>query len=196
MAFNISDFRATLNRYNGFSKPSNFEVLISAPPNISEIMPARDLRFFCEQCTMPGFQYSTDSVYQDGIGYSENRPVGYQINPLTLTFLSDQKSTIYQFFYEWLKQISQFDLQDPSNQPLNIESYLFDFPSNYATNDMSIYQYDNTGKKIREFNILNAFPKTINSFDVNWSNRSDFQRIVVEIEYRRWSTRIESQIQN
>lgn len=190
MAFNISEFRANSNKIGGFAKPYNYEVVITNPDIENANIQSEDLKFFCEQCTVPGFQYLTDSVFHDGIGYSESRPIGYQINPVVFTFLSDQKSKIYQFFYEWLKQISKFDLQSAAGNPLRSDPFLFQLPETFAKYDMTILQYDTKGAQTREFKLINAYPQTINSFDLNWGNKSEFIRVIVEIQYRRWQTKI------
>lgn len=195
MAFNINQFRATLDSYDGFAKPSNFEVLITKPETVVRELKVDELRFFCEQCTVPGFQYGIETIYHDGIGYPESRPNSYQVNPVNLTFITDQKSLVYQFFYEWLKQISKFDAER-ERIGNSLENYLFELPETYTLNDMLIFQYNNVGEKIREFKLLYPYPKTINSFDLNWSSGSEALRITIEIEYRRWISKYANQIQN
>lgn len=187
MPFNISDFRATTNKYKGFTKSSKFEMLI---PNLEDIgvLPPRDLRFFAAGITMPGFQFGTDSVLHHGIGFPEERAVAYEINPVIVEFLVDQEQKVYQFFYEWLKKISNFDLSPNASQSYLIEPFLFSLPETY-TAQIQINQFDETAKVIREFYLYNAYPKTINSFDLNWSSVNQIQTLIVEFEYRRWSTR-------
>lgn len=193
MPFNISDFRSTIAKNNGITKTTNFEVLV--PNNVNpelDLITNDDLTFYATNVTMPGFQFEIDSVLHHGIGYPEQRPVGYSINQVDITFLVDQDQKVYQFFYEWLKKISNIDLTPRSSLPS--ESSVFSLPENYTDGDMTITQYstiqgeEGKPKPIRRFTLIKAYPKTINSFDLAWNSTNTFQTILVEFEYKRWTT--------
>ena len=66
------------------------------------------LQIRAESAKLPGVLIQTSDVNRVGIGPTQKMPFNAQFTDTSITFVSDSKGEIYNYFYTWLNSIFDF----------------------------------------------------------------------------------------
>lgn len=168
MTFNINRFRAQLGSEP--ASPNKYEVRILSAPDFLQFFNKDELRFRVEDAEFPGRIIAT-SEWKD---YGPTRKIAYgsMYNDVNLQFVVTDKMTEKFFFDEWHRYITD------DNNGSDIEYY-----DNY-TGTIEIAQYDREGNQIYAVQLKEAYPVTLQSMPLSWSNTNQYHKIAVDIAYR------------
>lgn len=190
--FNLSNFRSTINKYNGLAKPHLYVVTISPPQALTgqNGSVASDLRFFCDAAELPGISVMTTDVRHYNYGPSERKPYAPVFVDTNLTFMLDNKGQILEFFHTWMQNVIDFNggrgiAGDAVNGAFPYEVHY----SDEYTTTITISQFDQHENEIIVYELLSAYPLTINSVPTNWAQANDVERLNVAFTYRSWQTK-------
>lgn len=166
-------------RQNSVARTNYFEITFSAPKILAGegSATARKISLYAEGASLPGlFLQTDDSIKRFGIGPQEHVPYSAQTNNTTINFIGDGKGEIYKFFYNWIQGIVRSDYvvtsQNVSRNGLS--PYEVEFKSEYAQT-IVIRTFNEQGDTIFEYELREAFPKSIADVSLNWSESSMMQ---------------------
>ena len=201
MAFNIQNFKENLNSY-GYIKTNKFEVFVQAPKfmsnktlrvnnretNINDLNNL--LRYRIEQVRIPGINLMSTDVVRYGIGTSVRTPYSAQFFDTTFSILVDRNTDLWDFWYNWLNGIFNFNGQEPNGNNIfeggRIPTYTTEYKENYAT-AMMIVLYNDTKEVVKTINLYDAFPTSIGQIPLAWNDTQDLMRLAISITYSNYS---------
>ena len=128
----------------------------------------------CESAELPGKTLLTQDVKVYGPGFKV--PYQTQYTETTLTFVCTNEFYERKLFERWMEAIMPTDT--------NNLRYSKDEDTRYMTN-IQIIQYDDFIKKIFIIELLDAFPISIASQPLSWSEEG-FHRVSVQFTYQKY----------
>ena len=161
----IADITADINSITGHGR----EETRTSNPAIS-----RYLALQCESAELPGKTLLTQDVKIYGPGFKV--PYQTQYTETTLTFVCTNEFYERKLFERWMEAIMPTDT--------NNLRYSKDEQTRYMTN-IQIIQYDDFIKKIFIIELLDAFPISIASQPLSWSEEG-FHRVSVQFTYQKY----------
>lgn len=179
--FNINDFKATLNIYDGPAKSDLFSVELAGPENT--VMPVSDLRFFCQAITVPGINLELVEYLPNGYGMPFSMPMKITPERLNCTFMVDSRHAITKFFHEWMKKIINYDISAGFFTETNGRyPYEIGYRKDYITT-MNVKHYStNDQNKYYLYTFYNVFPTELGTETLDWSS-NDYSRLTVNFSY-------------
>lgn len=193
MAFNIANFKSTVNHYGGFQKTNKYKVQFLPPPIMMPQMAVfRDLEYFAEQALLPGVNFETHDVRRYGYGPMEKRPTGHVFNDFVVVFTGDGYSKVHKAMYEWLSAISPFDMSlgITTDRP-----YLVAYKDTYVT-DLHVKTFNEKGFEQNTLDteyepnldivLREAFPIAISDVGLGWSDHNNYVKFTVHFAYTDW----------
>ena len=201
MAFNIESIRQNISSL-GYAKRNKFEVFIQAPKilensllnvfsrEINVFNLNRILRYRIEQVDVPGVSLLSSDVKLYGVGPTHKMPYNAQYLDTTFSILLDKNTDIWDFWYNWINSIVNFNGAESSGNSLffsgTLPSYSVKYKDDYSTN-MMIVMYDDQGNEIKKINLYNAFPSSIKQIPLSWDDNTNLLRISVSITYSSYT---------
>lgn len=177
MAFNVSDFAASVGKY-GVAKASHYECRINFPRGGGILNPGQDLSMRAESVEMPGRSIQAAS-YRD---YGAPREIGYAslYTPITITFLCSSDMKERRLFNQWQDLI----IGDHRVAEGHAGGKSFDvgYYDDYVAS-IIIAQYDETGKKRFNVQMLEAYPRTVNATTLSYAS-DELIKLTVQFQYR------------
>lgn len=165
---NITDF---ISSFKGeLARSANFEVFIQD----MQIAPFR-----CEATELPSRNFAT--VDQKTYGPVEAFPVQTFFDKIILNFICSDNMIEKKFFDTWMNQISSMSGATGSGVKFD-----FEYKDNYRKN-ITIKQFDVTGKMSYGVTLLEAFPVSINALSLRWDNANMIHKLPVTISYRYYN---------
>jgi hypothetical protein len=130
----------------------------------------RKIGLFCDNAQLPGTQILSTPARTFG----EIREVPYELSydPITLTFYIDNEWQVKRFFDVWRESVF-----DPVTR---VAGYYNDF-----VRDVTIYCYNKEDKKVYTIKLLDAYPKTIGSVQLDYGIK-DVPKLSVTLQYQKW----------
>lgn len=170
MSFNLSRFRAQVKDW---LRPYSYEVIIQ-PPGASSVG-GRQITLRTEAVTLPGGTFMTvDNFKPYGSGLVLNIPYAQNVQEITCTHTVDSKGEMFQRFYDWMDSIA--DVNDDRNFTAG---YYYDY-----VRTMQILLYDLKGRRVREYELLEAFPMAVSQTPMSWASAQEVTKIEVTYRYR------------
>ena len=189
--FNVSDFSAIV-RKNGLMRTNKFLVRIPYPvgfENSRELKnTSRYAELWCDGAAIPGINIKSSEVRRYGYGPTEQFGVAPQFDPITLTFISDNKAAVHAFFYKWTKLISNHDMRtggiDHTGAGVisNQRTYELQYKNTYVS-DIEITVFSEDGSETMKVTLRNAYPTSLGDVQLNWTDTNDFVRLVISLAY-------------
>ena len=192
--FNIETFKAKVKDRNGFMRNNRFLMTFPTPTGLFSRSGAwavnRDIEFWCESVTLPGYQLMTHDVRRWTYGPSEKRPFAPNFTPLQCSFLVDNKGDIMNFFHDWLQSIIPHDTDQGINAPSRFGGLPYEvrYKVDYVT-ELNIYTYSETGEPIQNIVCKEAFPSSIVDIPLSWGDTNNVVRLQVTFDYLDWFSR-------
>jgi hypothetical protein len=169
MSGSIADFKASFD--TELARPSRFDVSIPIPLGmIPYRKDARRLTLRCEMAELPGRSITTTPMKVYGV--VEQFPYMSSYGDISLTFIVGDDMAEKKFFDAWLEWI---------NPTIN---YNLKYKADYAV-ALRINQYDIQNQVSYSVDLLDAYPKTINQMDLNWSS-DGYHKLTVTFAYTSW----------
>jgi len=168
----------TINNFLGsfttdVARPARFDVTIPVPLSLAfYIGTGKNLTFRCETAQIPGRTLET-ATKKMGSAPIEKFPYHSNYSEITLDFIISDDMSEKIFFDAWMELIN------PTTD------YNFQYKNNYAV-DISINQYDVSGRLSYAAGIIEAFPIDVNQLDVSWSNPNSMHKLSVVFAYKQW----------
>ncbi len=188
MAFNVSDIKANINKYEGPMRTSHFSVAITPPIGLTNRvnesdtgLSARDLVYLAEAAELPGISLQTTEIKQMGYGLVDKRPYKSSFVDTNIRFVEDSNADSISFFHMWLDSIAGF--ADRSNDGKDQMMY----PDEYQTT-IEVTQYDKTGEKSMICSLYKAYPLTITPIALDWASQNEAAKFLVTFAYESWNT--------
>jgi hypothetical protein len=180
--FNINDFKTSIDSL-GVLLSNKYEVNFEAPKYIRDLNKYSNTKLMtirCESVSIPGFDFaSKDGPPRMGYGAIEKHPYVPGFSGISLTFLMDSKSEIYNFFYDWTMHIVNFNGKGGSNYRDSNNAwkpYEVGYKDDYKT-DLNISVYDgvkkqnsNSSNEILSLKVYSAFPMGLPSIPLAWDS--------------------------
>jgi hypothetical protein len=214
MSFSPQLFLSNIKAKDGLARPSRYEVILPIPDYINKFISSSALeKFFnipnniiaeitadinsitgngrdetktsnpalsrylalqCESAELPGKTLLTQDVKIYGPGFKV--PYQTQYTETTLTFVCTNEFYERKLFERWMEAIMPTDT--------NNLRYSKDENTRYMTN-VQIIQYDDFIKRIFIIELIDAFPISIASQPLSWSEEG-FHRVSVQFTYQKY----------
>ena len=184
-AFNVDGFTSTINKL-GLANPNKFKVDIAFPALLStggahplkqDDTTLRNLSLMCETISIAGRGVQTMLDLQYGLRkeIAYNAPV---YNPISLSFLCSGELKEKQLLDKWNNFIV------PNNKGKGFDvAYYKDYT---GTITITLLDSDGkTGKYAQEY--IDAYPKTVNSVELNHSTTNSVARVTADFQYAYWN---------
>lgn len=182
--FNISEFKARMNRHGGPALTSLFSVTFGNNGNIPILMSVEDLRFFCSSVSLPGINLELMSYREGGIGYPEFMPMDSTPDALNGVFMMDSNHRILSFFHSWIMGIVNMNA---SAGPLRngLEPKEINYKSDYSTTmTIDFYSTYDTSRFYRSV-FGGVFPTQVSSLNLSWSDKGTPASLSVNFSYNK-----------
>jgi hypothetical protein len=191
MPFNINEFKSTMYKYGGPARKNLYVVEIANGPVQSDGMTARDLRFFCQTATVPGFNYAVADYFPNGFGVRQSIPISVNQDPFNAVFMLDSDHMVLRFFHQWMQSIINYNYADgPFSQLGNQLPYEVGYKKDFACN-IIIKQYSTNStaedNAYYEYVLYDAFPTQISGVDMAWSDNDSYATATVNFAYSHMS---------
>jgi hypothetical protein len=214
MSFSPQLFLSNIKAKDGLARPSRYEIILPIPEYINKFISSSALeKFFnipnniiaditadinsitgngrdetktsnpalsrylalqCESAELPGKTLLTQDVKIYGPGFKV--PYQTQYTETTLTFVCTNEFYERKLFERWMEAIMPTDT--------NNLRYSKDEDTRYMTN-IQIIQYDDFIKKIFIIELMDAFPISVASQPLSWSEEG-FHRVSVQFTYQKY----------
>lgn len=184
MTFNISEFKARMDRHGGPARTSLFVVRFADGNIPSNIISTADLSFFCQTITMPGINLELMPYRQGGIGYPEFMPMNSSPENLNAVFMLDSNNRVMSFFHNWINSVVNVG-GNAGTTTAGLEQKEINYKSNYTTT-MEI-DFFSTTDPLRFYRCRydGVFPTQVGSLNLNWSDNDGFATMPVNFSYNR-----------
>jgi hypothetical protein len=190
VAFNINDFKATMDRFGGPARLSMFEVEIAATSlDGTEIAPGiittRDLRFFCQSVSVPGVNLETTTYRPSGIGFPESIPTSSAPEALNCVFILDNEHRILTFFHRWMNTVMNVG-SARGNTDNGLPIHQIEYKNSYAASSLIVRHYSSTNVfNSYEFEYLSVYPTQVGNIDLGWGSKDAIATITVNFSYSK-----------
>lgn len=187
MAFNISDFKSSMDKFGGPARNSLFEVQISNFPVSRSSATARDLTFFCKNVAIPGLSIGLASY--EAVGKQRQMfPTALNPEPVQAIFMLDSNHQILSFFHSWAQRIVNYSTAGGNFSEVNgALPFEIGYKNDYVCR-ITIKAYSNdylTTGKYYETVLDGAFPGLMGDVDLAWENNDSYSTLPVSFQYDR-----------
>ena len=199
MPFNINAFKSHVEK-TGYLKNNQFEVFVQLPQifqnsslnnlgintNLKTI--GDSLRYRVEQVRVPGINLLSSEISRYGIGPTQKMPHSAHFSEITLSILVDGSAELWQFWYNWIRSIFEFNGNESSRvgQANRIPTYTNEYKENYSSIVM-ILVYDNFGNTIQRINLFEAFPTSIREIPLFWGDSQNLMKLSVSLSFSEYT---------
>lgn len=168
----ISKFISSFNKE--LARPNRFEVNFYIPPALLPYYKggASNLSLRCEQAELPSRALATLDR-KIGTVPVQKFPYLSMYNDINLSLIVGGDMSEKLLFDAWLEMIN------PTS------NFNFRYKRNYAT-QMTIKQFDLSGKETYNVMLIDAFPIAVNQLDLDWSN-DGYHKLNVVFAYTYWT---------
>ena len=179
MTFNINSFK-TRGLTLGGARPSLFQVEFTPPPAVNVIAGSDEkFTFTCRAAQLPA---ATVGSIDGGYFGRKIKVAGDRtFNDWTTTIMNDEDFLVRGMFEKWSNYINRF----VNNTRVSGAGGLFAAENTYKC-DLQIIQYSKTGDFIRAYDIVGAFPTTIDAIELNWETQNQIETFGVTFAYDYW----------
>lgn len=175
MAFNIQEFRNTLNRDG--ARPNLFEVRMNFPTTVvsGATLASRELTFMARSAQLPGSSIGSVVVPYFGreVKFAGNRT----FPDWSVTIINDEDFVIRNAFERWHNGIN--------GNALNRRNGSFQTPISYSA-DATVIQYGKTGTPIKTYQFVGMFPIDVAPIDLDWGANDTIEEYAVTFQYQYW----------
>lgn len=210
MAFDIKTFKSRVEQ-SGVLQTNKYDVQIYLP----QLVPGQfgtydvvstnglnsgsatdEMSYRCINASLPGLAMRTTDNNRFGVGVSEKMPYSANYTDITLTFLVDRYSTVYDFWYAWFNYIFGVTGEETGTNIFGAYKigaggtagrpfYTAEYKDNYAAT-IVVTVYDAQGVPSIVTTLLKAYPTSINDVALSWSDNNNLIKLTTTITFREW----------
>lgn len=178
--FNISTFR-TRGLTLGGARPTLFDVFLPIPAGVgADGQSADKFRFTCRAAQLPAATIGNIEVPYFGrrIKLAGDRVFA----DWSVTVMNDEDFLVRSMFEKWSNSLNRLQA--------NVRDGIYAVENDYKT-DLTVRQYDKNGKLIRAYDIIGAFPTTVEAIGLDWDNQNQIETFGVTFSYDYWLPSVE-----
>lgn len=180
MPFNINQFKQTGLVYGG-TRPSLFNIYLTVPGGIGiDNVSVQKFTFVARAAELPASDITSFDVPYFGrkIKLAGDRTFA----DWRVTVMNDEDFSVRSMFEAWSNAINRMvaNVRDPA---LNNELY---------KTDVEVIQYGKDGSLLRSYQLIGAFPTTIDAISVDWNNTNAVEEFSVTFAYDYWIPNVEA----
>jgi len=172
--FNISTFKSRGLTLGGV-RPALFEVYLTIPTFVAaDTGSDSKFRFTCRGAQLPAAQLGTVEVPYFGrtIKFAGDRTFA----DWTVTVMNDEDFLVRSMFEKWSNELNKLQA--------NVRK-AYQSENDYKAT-MNVIQYSKDGKVIRGYDIIGAYPSTVDAIDLNWETTNQIETFGVTFSYDYW----------
>jgi hypothetical protein len=182
MPFNIQDFSSEIAK-NGITQTNKFLVQFTPPSILRNQNITQMLSYRAESTHVPGVTFINQKVNRYGTGPTQNFPTNVQFSEVPISFIDDEKNTVWKYFYSWMNGPVQF--ASGLKQGKTSGTYSTEYKSYYAT-DISIVIYNQIGQNITTVMLKEAFPVSVGDVSLSWSDNNSTFKVPISFSFTEW----------
>ena len=174
--FNISTFKSRGLTLGG-ARPALFEVFLRIPTGVAADQSSADkFRFTCSAAQLPAASVGSIDVGYFGrkIKIAGDRTFQYW----SVTIMNDEDFLVRSMFEKWSNSLNRLES--------NVRDTAYSGNENSYKTDLSVIQYGKDGSLIRQYDIIGAFPTTVDAISLNWDSASQIETFGVTFSYDYW----------
>lgn len=196
-------------RLLNIARPTTYMVKFTPPPVVQGFIASRGVNYFtsgedlelsCNVISTPSTSFLTHSVSADYHGVTQEIPYrrAYE-NEIGLSFYVDTKYEIIEFFEGWIDYMSGVDTTlDRDDYRSGQAFYRQNYYNEYASSSLYLTKFErdydrrrgpfeeSSTKKYMEYEMIQAYPKAINSMELAYANRDTPLTVDVTFGYTRY----------
>lgn len=190
MPFNISEFKATLDKYGGISRNNLFEVQFTGFEDDNG-MPKKDLVFFCSSVMFPGVTLNVFDYRPNNVELTQSLPFAMGHEQLECVFMVDESHKVLEYFHRWMQKIVNYSVDGIMDGPsLGTTStnggkqypYEFGYKEDYVQT-MLIKKYTKTSELVYQCSLKNVYPVNLGSATLAWDNNDSYTVMPIAFSY-------------
>ena len=183
--FNINKFSSEINN-NGTLKSNRFIVDFSLPVALRNgNYKTETISMRCDNVQWPGVSFATlESPPRAGYGATEVIPYAPIFEDVSMNFIVDRNSYVHKFFFNWMNKI--VNLQSEGQTRYKEGAFLVGYKNDYcSTINIKVYRETGTNQADLAMNgiLYRAFPRAMQSFDLNWASNDDLIKLNIQFTY-------------
>ena len=163
MAFNIADFKSTIEKHGGPGKNNLFEVSLTSPKALwsDERFGNTDVKFFCKTATLPGISLSVFDYRPTNIEMPQSIPYALNHEQLECVFIVDDNHDVYRYFHRWMQEIVNYNTDGHSPESINPNCRSGEYQYRYELGYKKDYAQTMT---VRKYSKYQPTPSALNSY--------------------------------
>ena len=186
MAFDINVFRSQVLGSTGLVQTNKYDVNVIPGPIVPNQGDVNDMAFRCIGATLPGVAIRTSDNNRQGLGIIEKMAYSGAYTDVTLTFICDKGGSVYNFWYGWINTIFAVNGQVTGKTVAGLPYYTANYKDDYA-GSVQIIVYNNHGDASLEYELLKAYPISINDSPLAWGDNNDLLKLTTTLTFREWN---------
>ena len=176
--FNINTFKSK-GLILGGARPALFEVILTVPDSINVSPGSEDrMRFLCRAAQLPAA--TIDPINVPYFGRNIKIAGDRNFADWQVTIMNDEDFLVRSMFEKWSNALNRFE-SNVRQANLVEENTLNSYKSN-----IDVIQYGKNGDEIRVYELVGAFPTTIDAIGLNWSDQNAIEEFSVTFSYDYW----------
>lgn len=180
MAFSISDFKSQGLVYGG-ARPALFSISIGQPQGLSlDNTTLQKLEFVARAANIP--ESNIEAIQVPYFGRKIKVAGDRTFADWRITVMNDEDYSVRAMLEKWSNALN--------SHVRNLRQLNLDF-ENYKSS-MNVVQYGKDGLPIREYELVGAFPTSIDAMDLDWDNANQIQTFNATFAYDYWVPVIEN----
>lgn len=172
MAFNLNRFKGEM-AFEG-ARPTLFEAILSFPGTTITGKALSDFTFHCKSAQLPGKTLGIIELPYYGRKIKVHGDQTFA--EWTVTIMNEETFNVRNTFENWMSQINT---TQSNLQFLNSKQYKC---------DAKVFQYNKSGRKIKEYNFNGMWPSDISAIDVSWETNDAIEEFTVTLQYDWWTS--------
>jgi len=174
--FNISTFKSRGLTLGG-ARPALFEVFLRIPTGVAADQSSADkFRFTCSAAQLPAA--SVGSIDVGYFGRKIKIAGDRTFQDWSVTIMNDEDFLVRSMFEKWSNSLNRLES--------NVRDTAYSGNENSYKTDLSVIQYGKDGSLIRQYDIIGAFPTTVDAISLNWDSASQIETFGVTFSYDYW----------
>ena len=186
MAFDINVFRSQVLGSTGFLQTNKYDVNVVPGALVPNAGDTQDMMFRCVNATLPGVGIRTSDNNRHGLGIIEKMPYSGAYTDVTLSFICDKGGSVYNFWYGWINTIFAVNGEETGHTISGNYYYTANYKDDYA-GEIDVIVYNNQGDPSLTYQLLKAFPVSINDSPLGWGDNNNLLKLTTTITFREWN---------
>lgn len=191
----IQDFKYELFR-GGTLSSNHGHLILSSPKLIKDKFPdTKPLILRANKFFLPGVWLTTDDMCRRyGYGPIDKTPHLAQFDPFQIELIADENGFVQDYFYTWINRIANFDFSDGiKGSSGGGFAYEQAYKKDFIT-DIVVRSYKNNTDTCTTYNIIRAWPSSIDAVPIVWEETNSVVRIRVTFMYQDWNMEVSDSV--